>query len=273
MDNFNELHSQIQRALTVKFIMTPYDRLVRGKLSEKVERYKDIMRKMDFDFLPLCEESGNIVAFTTKEELEKVDPTTVLNYIAKEIPEDNKVPEDLSVIELLKNDELLGKLHSSPLFVVSGDRIAGMITYADLNKKEIRILFYHLIVELESTLAHIIQKKYSDPEEFIRKFSKTFPTEPLGEWYKAKLNNLNLHPVEYLTFSQLINLIRKDEELLKEIGLEKKAIKDKVSKIIELRNKVMHSNRSLIVERENIREIMESYDFIISFLEKLPSYT
>lgn len=273
MENFNELHSQIQKALTVKFIMTPYGRLIFGKLSEKVGRYKDTIRKMDFDFLPLSDEDGNIVAFTTKDEVENADPAAVLKTIAKGIPEENKVPDDLPVIELLKNDELLDKLRSSLLFVTSGDRVVGIITYADLNKKEIRILFYHLIVEFESTLAHIIQSKYPDPEEFIKTFSESFPTEPLGEWYKAKLNNLNLHPVEYLSFSQIINLIRKDKELLKEVGLTKKTIKDKVSKIIELRNKVMHSNRSLIVEGGDLREILEGYDFIMLLLEKLSKYT
>ncbi|RLI82950.1 hypothetical protein DRP04_02695 [Archaeoglobales archaeon] len=69
MEHFNELHSQIQKALTVKFIMTPYDRLIFGKLSEKVGKYKDTIRKMDFDFLPLSDENGYIVAFTIKSGL------------------------------------------------------------------------------------------------------------------------------------------------------------------------------------------------------------
>ena len=122
MEYFNELHSQIRKALIVKFIMTPYDRLIFGKLSEKVGRYKDTIRKMDFDFLPLSDKDGNMVAFTTKDEVENADPAAVLKTIAKRIPEENKVPDDLPVIELLKNDELLDKLRSSLLFITSGDR-------------------------------------------------------------------------------------------------------------------------------------------------------
>ena len=35
----------------------------------------------------------------------------------------------------------------------------------------------------------------------------------------------------------------------------------------------MHSNKSLIIEKNDLREILEGYDFIMLLLEKLSKYT
>ncbi|WGI16682.1 hypothetical protein [Methanonatronarchaeum sp. AMET-Sl] len=153
------------------------------------------------------------------------------------------------------------------VLIESGDGFF-IITLADLNKRCVREVVYPLVVDLEKRLSELIVMKYSDPDasELIARLGD----HTVGHWYKAKLEGVELHVAEYMSLSDMVNVIQGDKELVSECGFSSKTqFRNHFSGLIDLRNKIMHPNRTLFNSKEDVSRFLKRVERINDVLGDL----
>jgi hypothetical protein len=153
--------------------------------------------------------------------------------------------------------------------VVKREQAAGnffIITYADLNKRGARGMLYQFIAELERLLAERVERVCTDSTELFR---DTRPST-IGRWEKAKLDGVEVHIAEYITLSEMQKVIGKSDELLEVCGFPSRSqFDDQMSGLVNLRNKVMHANRTLVHGPDEIEKLVERIERAQTMVEKL----
>jgi hypothetical protein len=88
-------------------------------------------------------------------------------------------------------------------------------------------------------------------------FSEVSPAT-IGRWKKAGLGGIQMHMVEYMTLSEMQKVIAKSEELRSQLGFRSRNQFDKqMSGIVDLRNRVMHANRTIIETRDDVEQLQD----------------
>jgi predicted SpoU family rRNA methylase len=137
-----------------------------------------------------------------------------------------------------------------------------VITAADLNKRVAKEMMFSLLADLENTFADLIERKYSNSQSL---FSEVSPAT-IGRWKKAGLGGIQMHITEYMTLSEMQKAIAKSEELRSQVGFNSRNQFDKqMSGIVDLRNRVMHANRTIIETRDDVEQLQDR----ISRIEEL----
>lgn len=132
-----------------------------------------------------------------------------------------------------------------------------IITVADLNRRVVSENIYPLIAELEHELAVGIKEEIESSEPLYH----NLPARFIGRREKDKIQDVDLHIVEYLGLTQLVQIIKGRHNLLTKFGFESASeCDDIVGSINQLRNRVMHANRSLIRNRDDIQTTLERVD-------------
>lgn len=143
----------------------------------------------------------------------------------------------------------------------------GIITLADLNKRGLGEMIYPIIAELENQLAKKIRAEYPDDDTLV----KYLRSDTVGRWYKDSLEGIDLHIVEHMNLVEMQEVIRSSSNsFVNSCGFSSKnQVQKQLGSINNLRNKVMHTNRSLVRSREEIDRLLERinrYQDIISRL-------
>jgi hypothetical protein len=161
----------------------------------------------------------------------------------KELEDNQFIEPDLHLFDVM--EQLLN--HPFLLFELgSGHEI---IHLSNLNKREIKDFLYPLFSELAEELAKRIQDYYEDSDEMIGMVNEF----TLGTWYKARQNDVELHIAEYLTLSNMIGIIKGHRPLMTSCGFESIDDVNELGGIEDLRNRVMHGNRTLVYNREMLK--------------------
>ncbi|RZN61121.1 hypothetical protein [Methanonatronarchaeum sp. AMET6-2] len=214
---------------------------------EGVEENLEFYREKGFDFVPI--------------------PSEGLYYCV----ESNEFKELSSNQVLSKGSGLLdavGYLEEYPFVLVEADEGFFIITIADLNKRCVREAVYPLIVELERSLSDLIIRRYPDSEagELIARLGH----HTVGYWFKSKLDGVELHVAEYMSLSEMVNVIKDDKALIKECGFSSKnQFSNHFSGLVDLRNKVMHPNRTLFHSQEDVGRFLGRVKRVKEVLENL----
>lgn len=134
-----------------------------------------------------------------------------------------------------------------------------IITAADLNKRAAKEMMFSVIADLENGFAEIIENRYPDSQSL---FSEVSP-RTIGRWTKAGVGDIQMHITEYMTLSDMKRIIAKDEELYSQLGFSSRnKFDDHMSGIIELRNRVMHANRTVIETRDDVDQLRDRLERI-----------
>lgn len=170
-------------------------------------------------------------------------------------PEENR-PEEFEEEMDFTADELKEKQPKIAEEVIDydyDDRY-GIITLADLNKRGVKEMIYPVISELSSRLAQQIEAEHPDSQEVFN----CIRPETVGRWQQDKLDGLELHISDYLNLIEMQEIIKNsDEEFVSKCGFSSKnQVQKQLGGINQLRNKVMHANRTLVHEREDIDDIL-----------------
>jgi len=142
-----------------------------------------------------------------------------------------------------------------------------IITLADLNKRELREMLYRLLHELESSLSDKIQKEHSDSEDIL----KYIRAPAIGRWKKDQQQGIQLHVAEHLNIIDIMQVIQaSDDSFVKECGFSSKGdVQDSLGRVDDIRNRVMHSTRSLVYEKDDIRKVLKSIDTVERILSNM----
>lgn len=142
-----------------------------------------------------------------------------------------------------------------------------IITVADLNKRKMKDMLYRIFAELVSSLADRIEKEYPESDAILKYLSP----DTIGRWKKEQIEGLDIHISEHLNLIGIMNVIQaSDNQFVRECGFNSKEDVTVLSSINDVRNSVMHANRSLVYSRRDIDAVLgaiESSQRIISNMD------
>lgn len=141
-----------------------------------------------------------------------------------------------------------------------------IITYADLNKRGARGMLYHIVAELERLLAERVEWKYTDSTDLFRDTRAS----TIGRWQKAKLDGVEVHIAEYMTLAEMKNVIATSNALLEACGFSSRnQFEKQMSGLVDLRNKVMHANRTMVHSRDEVGQLVKRIERAETLVEHL----
>lgn len=171
--------------------------------------------------------------------------------------------------EILKPREVASRYpeHKQELYEREKDRpIYDMITLADLNKRHAKEMFYSIIAEVESGLSDLIEKEFPESTELFKEVSP----RTIGRWQKAGLNDVQMHIAEYMTLAEIQKVVAKSDEIRSECGFSSRNKFDEhMSGIVDLRHKVMHSSRTLVHNKKDVKKLVGRLERLEKLLERL----
>lgn len=131
-----------------------------------------------------------------------------------------------------------------------------IITLADANKRSVNEMIYPVLAELEEQFSTVIEECYPDSTSL---FNQARP-RTIGRWQKAKSRGVEVHIAEYMTLGEMKTLIEKEEDLRDKCGFSSRnQFKKKMSGVVNLRNKVMHANRTLIHDKNDLEQLLDRF--------------
>ena len=150
---------RVQRSLTVDMIMTPRADL---RTCRRDEIASAVMARNTehFSFLPVVDEPGRFLGLYRAERwFGKEAPQEKIGDDFEPFSEDVVIGADASIIDFVKNaDERATRL------VVSGDRVAGLVSLSDLQQLPVRAALFTLITRLEMAMAERIETEWVGDE-------------------------------------------------------------------------------------------------------------
>jgi len=168
----------------------------------------------------------------------------------------------LDVMELLQQQPFL--LYEEP-----GDEY-WIINLADLDKRGTREMLYPSIAELESLIASRIQDHHPESEEMIDDLSDgAINPRTIGSWYRDRRNDVELHIAEYMNLTEMKQVLSEGQPaLFRSCGFEEECEISDLLDIRDLRNKVMHVNRSLVRSRRDIQDVLDAIERTQELIKK-----
>lgn len=226
------------------------------------EQAIEIMRAEHFDVLPIT--SGSAV----KEYFQTEKWNDYSSISRKSITHRDVIPLHTNVRELIKGFASKSRLF---YFLSNENRIAGLVSIANLNSRQVKIYLFSLLSELEIRLGTFIAEKVSEDELLAMTFGDddTERYEEIKARYKEdKKNGVEVAFVEYLYLSDLIN-ITVEKDLYLTLGYGKSQFKKDFGSLNELRKAVAHPNRSIITKANSVERLWQRIDRIEEALFRL----
>jgi len=153
--NLNAIHDFWERFLTVETIREPLQSI---SIDESCEKAVQIMEEKHFDILGVKDNNGNVIGYL---DLKNIDNTKCV--ISGECLQRFEVSELVSLHTPLRDS--LGRINSlGRVFVLGSKGVEGIVTFADLDKQPVRMLFFSLISLIEMGLSQLIKQKYPNGE-------------------------------------------------------------------------------------------------------------
>lgn len=153
------------------------------------------------------------------------------------------------------------------LNLVSGNKF-WIITLADVNRRKTKESLYPVIAELESMFAEEIKKEYTgeDQIEVIPNLS----SGTIDRWGNARQDGLEMHVSEFMTLSEMLKVVGKNSNILERLGFSSRnKFNEYTGGIINLRNPVMHSSRTLVHNREDLKSTIERINRAKDLIERM----
>ena len=156
--NVNEpdLLERVQRSLTVDMIMTPRSELRTCRPDETAGAVMERNTKQ-FSFLPVMDATERLMGLYNAERwFHKEAPPEPIGNDFEPFSEDVVIGVDASIIDFVKTAE-----DRQTRLVVSGDRVAGLVSLSDLQQLPVRAALFTLITRLEMAMALRIEYEWN----------------------------------------------------------------------------------------------------------------
>lgn len=139
-----------------------------------------------------------------------------------------------------------------------------IFTVGEVNRRRTRDALFPLITQVEQKLALLIEEEYPNSE----KLADAVGEHTKGVWEKNRGTESEVHIAEFMSLADMRDLIGDSETLARKCGFETaENAKTSLHDVKELRNKVMHANRSLIDGRKDLHTLTERLDLIDGLIQ------
>lgn len=132
---------------------------------------------------------------------------------------------------------------------------------ADFNSRLAKEYLYPFFAEAARSVSNLIEARYDTIELLPIYLSNRNNGEAANRWAQAREDNVELHIAEFLNLTDLKVVMTELTELREEIDLTSKTqCRDKFEDVARFRDKVMHANRTMVDDQEDIQRLAESID-------------
>lgn len=209
--------------------------------------------------LALIQKKDNAIGYLLSADITKEDGP-IIDANIRSISPDEKIDYNVKI------DDVINKFNDYRyLFVYDKNNFAGIITYADLNRRPIHVFCYIAISEFEKLLRKFVLKKFND-DSWLNKLSDTNQREIGGIYISEKAKGVERSLLECTTLTQLKEIIASKGEWFQSLGYSSKdEFNSKIKKINDRRNSIMHG-RNLILNVDGGKEL---FDFIYELGEQM----
>lgn len=136
-----------------------------------------------------------------------------------------------------------------------------IVTAADLNTRTAKEFLFTYYAETAKAVSDLIKEEYCI-DELQEVYAEARPGgKAIDRWSDAVDENVDLHPVEFMSIADLKEVVRNNENLLDELNFPSKTqCKQAFDTVEKFRNNVMHGNRSVISSEEDVEDLIQSVE-------------
>jgi hypothetical protein len=175
-------------------------------------------------------------------------------------------------IEITRMLHALGQARSIVLIRrgASAKEPLGFITISDLNRQGARAVIYEILAGLETELAFVVQHVFPEPWDWVQFLNEDSQVRVLGHWDLAKRRGVDVGPIAAATLTQLLQIGMKSSHLLDKLGYVKRAAFERDGgRLPELRNRVMHPVRPLVLSTHDAAAMARALDSAVHLAAKV----
>ena len=157
----------------------------------------------------------------------------------------------------------LNVLTEYPLAIVThSDRDCyGIVTPSNFNKRIAKEYLYTFFAATAQSISHVIESRYNTEEVLPTYLSNRNNGEAANRWAEARENNVELHVAEFMNLTDLKVIVTEIEELRENMGFDSKTqCRQSFDAVSKFRDKVMHANRTMMSEPDDIYALAEAID-------------
>lgn len=165
----------------------------------------------------------------------------------KQLDDAQFIQPDLHLLDVME------KLVEHDFLLVEQESGYEMVNNSNLNKRKVKDILYPLFSELAEELANRIEEYYENSEDMFGMVNEF----TLGTWYKAQQDDVELHIAEFLTLKSMIGIIKDNEPLMDKCGFDTDDDVNELGGIEDLRNRVMHGNRTLVNDEDMLKKHLD----------------
>jgi len=266
--------------LDMRELCVPIKDCVTVKLGPVDPNVMALLESRGYDQAPVVTENNGVCGLVTTNRLKRLfaikqplhndDPE--LQDVSKEMWGSEGVRLDYLLLKLAKaraallQDEYDGGEYGTAVF------IHGLITISDLNRHAFRALLYRMVSVLEVELARLIEKRFSEPWDWLKHLNEDAQVNVLGYWQLSEKRGVSIGPFAATNFTHLLQIVERTSPLLKELGYASATdFKQCRGRMCRLRNDVMHPIRPLILSTEDVEALCEIIGNIINLGQRVTS--
>lgn len=254
----------VSDSFTVDSIMTGQKRLKKLKKTEDPSTMQEEVRELQINQLPIVE-NGSVVGMMIADPEDRTLPE-VGNY--EPIAPKWLVSADTSIRKLI---DILDSGQHPARFVFQGNKVVGLVTYADLNKTLVRTALYSLISQLEIKLARLLRHHPKSTEELTRYLSQSRQEDLKEKRMKMAEKDVAADLTEKFYLTDLFTIIGKIPDLYEKLGYQSRSKFDEATSGINgLRRRVAHPVRLIIDDIDSVEMVNRRCDRIENLLSDAP---
>lgn len=231
----SETVQAVQAGLTVRLIMTPRADLVTCRLTDSIESVVSGNAE-GFSFLPVVDDARICGLFRAEQRRDCTPPSKQVleDESFERLREDHLIGDNAGILDYVATS----KEHPTRL-VVSGNEIVGLVCPADLHKLPVRAALFTVITALETAMAHRVQAEWPDPNDWLDMLSTCRREIAEKRIAEAASGDTSVSKIFFTQFADKKTIFVKKG--FSSYG-SKKALKQDLEDIQNLRDKVAHAN-------------------------------
>lgn len=259
---FGNALAAFQESLPVSLIAVDRDEFVTCKVTDKVSEVLEKIHGKDFDYLPAVADDTpdteilGVLEVASASRVE-ADDRTVDDCMCP-LGEHYLLGADASILAFVRDAA------QNPFrLLVSGNRISGLVSMADLHQLPVRAALFAILTHLEMTMTDVI-RTFIKPD-WMGLLSDRQRVGVRSWVKKAQKENTSVDPLLYTGFGDKVDIITKGWPFPESAQAGDVQFKAGMTVVKKFRNKVAHANTYTAASAFECVEKMDSW---IEFLER-----
>lgn len=242
---------RVQGRLTVGLIMVAREDFLTCRPDQSAQEVAS--RNPDkFSFLPVVDDRQQVIGlYEAGRWFGQPAPETLVGDDYRPLSEDIVIGADASIFDFIRQADT----HPTNL-VISGNRVAGLVSLFDIQQLPVRAALFALVTSLEMAMALAIERNWPNPDDWMALLSEDRRAKVPEEIARAKQRDSFVSAIAFTQFGDKAHLIRKARAL----SGSGKSLKTVLADIQGLRNNLAHANSyaDTLEEARNICQIVRN---------------